>query len=117
MRGAPNSGELFQIGNRIGFIIQIISFAVLLISIQSGFLLHAYAADHDTNFKLMHTLSYVMSAQSLARAPYVVLFNLKVLDGIWQVCITIHLLLFPWQHDLHVATAEPATVVCSTVLS
>ena len=98
MRGAPNSGELFQIGNRIGFIIHIISF--------TGFLLHAYAADHDANFKLMHTLSYVMSAQSLARAPYVILFNLKVLDGIWQVCIIIHLLLFPWQHDLHVATAE-----------
>ena len=58
--------------------------------------LHAYAA--DTNFKLMHTLSYVTSAQSLARAPHVVLFNLKALDGIWQVCIITHLLLFPWQH-------------------
>ena len=104
MRGAPNSGELFQIENKIRFIIHIVSFAVLLILIQPAFLLHTYAA--DANFKLMHTLSYVTSAQSLAWAPYVVRFNLKALDGIWQVCITIHLLLFPWQHDLHVATAE-----------
>ena len=37
--------------------------------------LHAYAA--DTNFKLMHTLSYVMSAQSLAWALYVVRFALN----------------------------------------
>ena len=56
----------------------------------------------------LHILSYVVSAQSLARDPVCHTFNLKALnkDGIWQVCIIIHLILFPWQHDLHVATAE-----------
>ena len=91
---APSvSGELFQI--RLG---SSFTSLVLLISIQPVFVLRTYAA--DANFKLMHTLSYVMSVQSLARVPYVVLFNLTALnkDGIWQVCITFTL----WQHDLHV---------------
>ena len=38
-------------------------------------MLRAYAA--DANVKLMHTLSDVTSVQPLARAPYVVLFDLK----------------------------------------
>ena len=41
-------------------------------------LLCAYAA--DANFKLMHILSYVTIAQSLARALYVILFDLKPLN-------------------------------------
>ena len=37
----------------------------------------------------MYTLSCVTTAQPLARAPYVVLFDLKLLneDGNWQVCM------------------------------
>ena len=55
-------------------------------SSQPAFLLRAHAA--DANFKIMHTLvSSYAPAQPLARAPYVVLFDLKPLnkDGNVQV--------------------------------
>ena len=50
-----------------------------VLSSQPAFLLRAHAA--DTNFKIMHTLvcSYMTSAQLLARATYIVLFDLKPL--------------------------------------
>ena len=91
VRGAPNRAELFQIRSSSSFTSQssfLRSLFRCIVDLKSACFFALYLMLLMQTLKML-TLSYVTTAQSLTRALYVVLFDLKPLnkDGNCTVCM------------------------------